>query len=803
LSSSRLARVPAVRFALALLCMVLVKPPSLNPQTSPQGKSVAAQTALIPFDLYDFDAKCPKDAAAGHCDPAVQDGGGVKVGDMVQGPQGDDSFYGATPGGGKHGWGTIFKITTTKGASEATSGAKVQVLYSFGDAGLTDGRNPSGGLTLGSDGNLYGVTYAGGVKNVGTIFRMARSASTPQILYSFRNGVPDPPAKGQPPPPPLTPQQIDDLSPSYPISPPILGSDGNLYGVTPSSNPAGGASYQLSSAGVLKCLHRFKGGQEAAAYGLYPRTLNQGSNGVFYGTTMQGGLGAGTVFQFNTASAAATGGGITTIYKFAANGTDGTIANGVLQGADGNLYGTTYSGGPGVRGVVFRLTPAGRYKVLHAFGGNQANPVTGVVDLLQNDPVPSGSSAAPGRRYYLYGTSALSGFTGLLFRLREDGDGTDFTVVDNFNVTNGAGPNMTPVLSRADSNLYGITAMGGKFNAGVFYELNLNSVAGCAPSVSGALTPAAAGSSAPLQFTGGTPVYKDSLVELATCVTAYRGTPTSATNNHKCGITILVHDSNAKFVQFLYREVIQKVDQKTVQLWSAQATYVIGDLVTYFSDVYVSKVDQNTRNTPNAASKYWTRVGLSPAGTLLEGPANTVVPPWNAGKTYASGSITKYFNDFYRSTVDNNVRNTPNTASKYWVPVASDPSTGCPKGVIHLCYPYTTDDSKPNWIPDAEPPNPYYADWDTQRDCDKVTLFDSPNFPPPSEVPGGLQRFVGRTFVVLNSRVVAEVRWVLDQPPPGFGKLNYHDVTVTRVDLTTLPGPFPELLSAKGFPPVP
>lgn len=137
MSSSRLARVPAVRIVLGLLCMVLVKPPSLNPQTSSQGKSVAAQTALIPFDLYEFDAKCPKDAAAGHCDPAVQDGVGVKVGDMVQGPQGDDSFYGATPGGGKHGWGTIFKITTTKGASEDTSGANVQVL-DFGKMGVTN-----------------------------------------------------------------------------------------------------------------------------------------------------------------------------------------------------------------------------------------------------------------------------------------------------------------------------------------------------------------------------------------------------------------------------------------------------------------------------------------------------------------------------------------------------------------------------------------------------------------------------------------------------------------------------------------
>jgi uncharacterized repeat protein (TIGR03803 family) len=497
-SHARRTAVPLLVFVLVLISIALGASPDAFAQAQPP-----AQSAVGLDVLYNFDAKCAATAAT-HCDPAVQDGVGVKVGAMVQGPAGDNAFYGATPGGGTHSWGTIFKVTVTKATSGTTS-ATATVLYNFGDAGVTDGRNPSGGLTLGGDGNLYGVTYAGGVKNVGTIFRMARSGGTPQILYSFRNGVPDPPAKGQPPPPPLTPQQIDDLSPSYPLWPPILGSDGNLYGVTPSSNPAGGALYQLSAAGVLKCLHRFKGGPEAATYGLYPRTLNQGSSGVFYGTTMQGGLGAGTVFQFSASGAPAT------IYKFAGNGSDGTIANGVLQGADGNLYGTTYSGGPGVRGVVFRLTLAGQYKILHAFGGNQANPVAGVVEVVQNDPTPSSSSAAPGRHYYLYGTSALSGFTGLLFCLREDADGTDFTVVDNFNGTNGAGPNVTPVLNRADSNLYATAALGGKFNAGVFYELKLagpqglNSAASCpaaAPSGSSAAPSTAPGVGTVTQVSG-------------------------------------------------------------------------------------------------------------------------------------------------------------------------------------------------------------------------------------------------------------------------------------------------------------
>jgi uncharacterized repeat protein (TIGR03803 family) len=466
LSSFRLAAVSLLALGLIWL---LNSPPNSFGQAQPQGQSTVSLDVL-----YNFDGKCAVATAKTHCDPAVQDGVGVKVGAVVQGPASDNAFYGATPGGGTHSWGTIFKVTVAKNASGAAS-ATVNVLYDFGDAGATDGRNPSGGLTLGSDGNLYGVTYYGGAKGAGTVFRMARSGGAPTILYPFRNGVPDPPVKGQPPPAPLTPAQIDDLAASFPISPPVLGQDGNLYGVTPNSNPGGGVLYQLSSAGVLKCLHRFKTeAKEATAYGWAPTSLTQGWDGNIYGITWRGGFGLGTIFQFNPSNTAGRTGSPSTIYKFKASGEDGTVSNPVIQGHDGKLYGTTYSGGPGLRGVVFRLTLAGQYTVLYHFGGNAANPVAGVAEVLQHGPVNPGVSALQSENYYLYGASEMSGMTGFLYRLREDGNGSDFFVLDNFNGTNGALPNVTPVLNRADSNLYGIAAAGGKSNAGVFYTLDLS-----------------------------------------------------------------------------------------------------------------------------------------------------------------------------------------------------------------------------------------------------------------------------------------------------------------------------------------
>jgi uncharacterized repeat protein (TIGR03803 family) len=469
----RLAAVLPVLSAPGLIYSLLGSLPGFGAQAQPQGQGGAVQPTPGFSVLYSFDGRCAGSPGA-HCDPAVQNGVGVKVGAMVHGPDGDDSFYGTTPGGGAHNnGGTIFKITPTRRNAGSPAWAVVEVLYSFGN-GLQDGRNPSGGLTLGGDGNLYGTTYAGGVNGVGTIFRMARRAGKPEILYSFRGGRPDPPLKGQPPPPPLTPTQIDDYAAAYPVSPPVLGRDGNLYGVTPLSNPGGGVLYQFTPGGALRCLHRFKfENGEPKEYGLYPSTLTQGWDGFLYGTTLQGARGEfGTVFQFQPPSAGNDKGSITKIFTFAPGGDDGSLPNGVIQGKDGSLYGTTYSGGRVYRGVVFRLAVTGQYTVLFEFGGNAANPVVGVTEVLAPDPVLPESCAPQTQSYYLYGASALSGMTGFLFRLREDGDGKDLCVVHNFDGATGALPNVAPVPDGSNPGLFGITAGGGQFNAGVFYQLN-------------------------------------------------------------------------------------------------------------------------------------------------------------------------------------------------------------------------------------------------------------------------------------------------------------------------------------------
>jgi len=84
------------------------------------------------------------------------------------------NLYGTTYGGGKFGYGTVFKLSPSGGET---------VLHSFNADG-TDGINPYGGMVLGKKGNLYGTTYQGGTNGYGTVFKLTPSG-TETVLHSF------------------------------------------------------------------------------------------------------------------------------------------------------------------------------------------------------------------------------------------------------------------------------------------------------------------------------------------------------------------------------------------------------------------------------------------------------------------------------------------------------------------------------------------------------------------------------------------------------------------------------------------
>jgi uncharacterized repeat protein (TIGR03803 family) len=130
----------------------------------------------------------------------------------------------------------------------------------------------------------------------------------------------------------------------------MQGNDGYLYGTTTSGGTNNcGTVFKIDATGTLTNLHSFTGGNDGAN----PQGgIAQGSDGTLYGTAASGGAsGSGTVFEISA------DGMFTVSHSFTSNGSDGSNPlSGLVQGSDGNFYGTTENGGVGRAGTVFRLT---------------------------------------------------------------------------------------------------------------------------------------------------------------------------------------------------------------------------------------------------------------------------------------------------------------------------------------------------------------------------------------------------------------------------------------------------------------
>ena len=182
-------------------------------------------------------------------------------------------------------------------------------------------------------------------------------------------------------------------------------------------------------------------------------SLIQARDGNFYGTTSAGGAHKqGTVFKVTPQ------GTMTALYNFCLQSgcTDGSAPYaGVIQGKDGNFYGTTESGGAHNEGTVFKLTPQGSLTVLHSFNSKDgANPYASLIQAANGN---------------FYGTTESGGSTllGTVFVITPQGT---LTTIHTFKQTDGADPEAS-LIKGADGNFYGTTYLGGSGGYGTAFRM--------------------------------------------------------------------------------------------------------------------------------------------------------------------------------------------------------------------------------------------------------------------------------------------------------------------------------------------
>ena len=372
-------------------------------------------------------------------------------------------LYGTTFAGGPVDDGTVFKI-----AHDTTT---IQTRATFDK---TNGAEPSGGLILDADGNLYGTSRQGGVSDIGTVFEIPRDTGTIRTLASF-NGADSSPSA-------VTRDAAGDLygttagggptnfgtifelprssgtiqtlatfnNPTGGNSGLTLDADGNLYGTTSGNYGLGyGTVFELPrDGGTIETLVTF-----ANPNGIGPTGgLTFDNSGDLFGTTFRGGsFDAGTVFEIPHGTSA-----IQTVASF--NRDNGSApSGGVALDAEGNVYGVTQVGGAHGLGTVFVIDHgSGTIQTLASFDNvDGAGPVAGVTLDAQGN---------------IYGTTFNGGAsTGTTVFEIPRGSGAIQTLV-SFNGANGNVP-VGPLTLDADGNIYGTTQIGGPSLVGTVFEI--------------------------------------------------------------------------------------------------------------------------------------------------------------------------------------------------------------------------------------------------------------------------------------------------------------------------------------------
>ncbi len=340
-------------------------------------------------------------------------------GPLLQG--GNFTFFGTTSGGGANGDGTVFEITPQ---------GVLTTQYSFDG---THGSNPWAGLYLNVDDTYYGTTVYGGTNGDGTLFQFRPLGSILNSLHSFEG--------------------TDGESPFAAL---VKTHTTNFYGTTSAGGAHGsGTVFETTATGTLTTIYSFCALPNCADGANPVAGMVLATSGTLYGTTTAGGAhGSGTVFDVTSS------GKVNTLYSFCSqtNCTDGAdpVAE-LIQGTDGNFYGTTYDGGTNGYGTAFRITPTGTLTTLHSFGGTDGQYPYG--SLLQ---------ATDGN---FYGTTSQGGANGFGTIFEINSAAGTLTTLHSFAGIDGEYP-YAGLFQGTDGNFYGTTFAGGTSGDGTVFRLS-------------------------------------------------------------------------------------------------------------------------------------------------------------------------------------------------------------------------------------------------------------------------------------------------------------------------------------------
>jgi uncharacterized repeat protein (TIGR03803 family) len=371
--------------------------------------------------------------------------------------------------------------TLLVGAGVARAQGGFEELHTFGPPGPV---RPQAPLLKASDGNFYGTTRAGGAPDEGTVFRIAPDG-TFTVIHEFV------PGEGGPTQAPLveangviygmTDSSVFKMTFDGAVTlltqmgghALIRASNGNLYGTT-----QGGLVFRMSPAETFGTLGSFGSGN------LPLQALAEASDGTLYVSTD-----GYRVFSITT-------GDIRTLLHEFNRPVEGGFISSLIAAADGNIYGTATSDGPGNFGTFFRMTPAGAITVLHAFtnGSDGAHPIAvmqaadgmlygttefGTVFRATTDGAVTTlhvfAGGAEGSVPFagliqdtdgnFYGTTSQP--VGAVFRMTAQGV---LTVLHTFSWNEDGASPTGPLVEGSDGSLYGVTPLGGTAGVGTLFK---------------------------------------------------------------------------------------------------------------------------------------------------------------------------------------------------------------------------------------------------------------------------------------------------------------------------------------------